>query len=245
MCKIAHWNGKELTHAAHELYTWSKCDHPGVLKVLGFAVSDDSILLVSPWMQSGSLTRYLERNCVYDRLQLCIDLATTVAYLHEKGIVHGDIKTDNIVVSDDGGILLVDFGSAALVNYFTLRFTRTSPHLSWSVRFAAPEIVLEVITTHTAKSDVYSLGMTILQILTGEPPYADKSDMGVIILLAKAVKKTPLPRSMAGGLLRNQYADSKLWELLLGCWDHDPNLRPTAMEVKQTLVDIKRMSNHV
>ncbi|CAE6441975.1 unnamed protein product [Rhizoctonia solani] len=217
-------------------------------------------------MQSGSLTRYLERNCVYDRLQLCIDLATTVAYLHEKGIVHGDIKTDNIVVSDDGGILLVDFGSAALVNYFTLRFTRTSPHLSWSVRFAAPEIVLEVITTHTAKSDVYSLGMvrwsytllfdkateiavhtpkTILQILTGEPPYADKSDMGVIILLAKAVKKTPLPRSMAGGLLRNQYADSKLWELLLGCWDHDPNLRPTAMEVKQTLVDIKRMSNHV
>ncbi|KAG8737872.1 hypothetical protein FRC11_001802, partial [Ceratobasidium sp. 423] len=61
--------GKLCKRAAHELYTWSKCDHPGVLKTLGFALSEGSILLVSPWMQNGCLTRRLMHVSLGDRLQ--------------------------------------------------------------------------------------------------------------------------------------------------------------------------------
>ncbi|KDN47928.1 hypothetical protein RSAG8_03348, partial [Rhizoctonia solani AG-8 WAC10335] len=231
---IRNWDdseciGKCRKHAAHELYTWSKCNHPGVLEVLGFALSEGSILLISPWMQNGSLTTHLMSYSTCDRLQFCIDLASTVEYLHGEGIVHGDIKGDNVILSETGGIRLGDFGSATLASYLTLCFTRTSSQLPFTFRFAAPEILHETSETHTVKSDVYSLGM---QILTGTPPYAGMSDMKALI---KALGNIPPPRPMFDGILQNQRASDSLWSLLLRCWDHDPNLRPTAREVKQVV----------
>ncbi|KDN47940.1 hypothetical protein RSAG8_03360, partial [Rhizoctonia solani AG-8 WAC10335] len=152
-------DGKHWKHAAHELYAWSKCDHPGVLKALGFALFEGFILLVSPWMQSGSLSDHLMRSKTCARLQFCLEIASTVEYLHGKGIVHGDLKADNILVSDAGHAQLVDFGSATLANYLTLCFTRTSRVLALSLRFAAPEILGGSSEHHTMESDVYALGM--------------------------------------------------------------------------------------
>ncbi|CAE6511962.1 unnamed protein product [Rhizoctonia solani] len=156
--------GKHWKHAAHELYAWSKCDHPGVLKALGFALFEGFILLVSPWMQNGSLTGYLVQSKPCARLKFCLEIASTVEYLHSNGVVHGDIKADNILVSDAGHTQLVDFGSATLASYLTLCFTRTSHVLALSLRFAAPEILdgnSGDSEQHTIKSDVYALGMPL------------------------------------------------------------------------------------
>ncbi|KAH7334695.1 kinase-like protein [Rhizoctonia solani] len=190
-------------------------------------------------MQNGSLTQHLKRNNSRGRLQFCIDLAGTVQYLHRNGIVHGDIKTDNVILSNSGDVQLVDFGSATLINYLTLHFTRTSSQLAWTVRFAAPEILLETRETHTPESDVYSLGMTILQILAGELPYARMSDVAVLV---NVIKESLPPRPTVGTIHRDRCTEDKLWELLLRCWNYNPELRPTAMEVKEALINIERES---
>ncbi|CAE6509484.1 unnamed protein product [Rhizoctonia solani] len=152
-------DGKHWKHAAHELYAWSKCDHPGILKALGFALFEGFILLVSPWMQNGALTGHLVRREPGARLQFCLEIASAVEYLHGKGIVHGDLKADNVLVSNAGRTQLVDFGSATLANYLTLCFSRTSRVLALSLRFAAPEILDGNSEQHTMESDVYALGM--------------------------------------------------------------------------------------
>ncbi|CUA66979.1 hypothetical protein RSOLAG22IIIB_02890 [Rhizoctonia solani] len=181
-------------------------------------------------MQEGSLTAHLTNYDTHDRLQFCIDLANAVEYLHSKGIVHGDIKGENIILSGNGDIQLADFGSATLISYITLGFTRTSSQLPFTFRFAAPEILLETSEAHTIKSDVYSLGMTLLQIITGKPPYGEMTEVKVLVNI---IKKIPPSRPSFGGILQNQCASDDLWSLLSRCWDHDPNVRPSAKEIKQ------------
>ncbi|CAE6511969.1 unnamed protein product [Rhizoctonia solani] len=139
---------KHCKHAAHEIYTWSKCDYPGVLKVLGFVLSEGYILLISPWIKNGSLSSHLMHNRPCDKLGICIDLAGTLEYLHKKGIVHGDIKADNVLVSDLGDVQLGDFGNATLIDF---RFTMK--------KHKAPEILDDSIQWHTTESDIYALGM--------------------------------------------------------------------------------------
>ncbi|CAE6490573.1 unnamed protein product, partial [Rhizoctonia solani] len=134
-CEELELKGKRCKHAAHKLYTWSKCDHPGILKALGFAIFKEFIVLVSPLMQNGPLTNHLVRENLCNRLKFCIDLTETVEYLHRNGIFHGDIKADNILVSDNKEVQLADFGSATLTEYHTLLFTWTSPQFACSIRF--------------------------------------------------------------------------------------------------------------
>ncbi|KAG8689636.1 hypothetical protein FRC08_010840 [Ceratobasidium sp. 394] len=83
---------KHLKHAARELHTWTKCEHPNVLKLLGLAVFRDQIGMVAPWMGNGSLPSYLSREPNTDRLLICVQISDGLAYLHQCGIVHGDIK---------------------------------------------------------------------------------------------------------------------------------------------------------
>ncbi|KAF8756462.1 kinase-like protein [Rhizoctonia solani] len=236
-----------LQHAAHELYAWSKCDHPGVMKAIGFVLYKDAILLVSPWAQNGSLARCLGNGSACDKLRShmpygcyqCIELASSLEYLHGIGIVHGDVKAENIVVSDSGSTQLVDFGSATFIHGFTLCFTRTSRSLPFSIRFTAPEILDGINDKHTVETDIYALGMTILQIATGEPPYAGKSDRTVVSNVFRSI----LPhRPNFDDMISDQAEKDKLWNLLIRCWEQDPKLRPTAAEVKNALIEIKEAS---
>ncbi|EUC57483.1 kinase domain protein, partial [Rhizoctonia solani AG-3 Rhs1AP] len=106
-------------------------------------------------MKNGSLVQYIEQNPQFDRFQPSLELASAVAYLHDVGIVHGDIKSDNVIISDDGHVQLGDFGSASLLEYASVSFTNTGFH--GTLRFMAPEILKG--EQPTKESDVYALGM--------------------------------------------------------------------------------------
>ncbi|KAH7337079.1 kinase-like domain-containing protein [Rhizoctonia solani] len=93
--------------------------------MLGFARFLGQIVLVTPWMKTGSLSQHISRGLL-SPLQTCIELAVAVEYIHASGIVHGDIKPDNVLVIDQGQVQLADFGSAMSTLATTLNFTRTS-----------------------------------------------------------------------------------------------------------------------
>ncbi|CAE6418559.1 unnamed protein product [Rhizoctonia solani] len=239
-----HWASwklqkKSLKHAAHELYAWSKCNHPSILKNLGFARFGGHILLVSPWMKNGSLVHYLDENPQSDRLKLSIELSSALAYLHSMGIIHGDIKAENVIMSDDGHSQLGDFGSAILLNYSSVDFSETG--FKGTLRFTAPELLdWEKGKKPTVQSDIYAFGMTILQIMTGKLPYADQPNHTVpneVLVKKKMPDRPSLNKNFV-----SMTAEEELWCLLTWCWDHESDSRPNMMEVKETLVGLVRFA---
>ncbi|KAF8603022.1 kinase-like protein [Ceratobasidium sp. AG-I] len=225
-------DSKPLKHTARELYTWSKCRHDNVLELLGVAQFRYRIAMVSPWMDNGALPNYLAQKPSVDRYQLCTQIASGLMYLHEMGTVHGDMKAYNVLISDDGTAKIADFGSTILKEY-TLQFTDTTTSSGVSMRWAAPEL-LEGKTLRSFEADVYALGMTLLEIVTGLVPFHDKSDPAV--MYAVGVKRThpSRPDSIPA---ETQRGDA-LWSLLLHCWNYEPEARPRAGEVLNAMKSI-------
>ncbi|QRV98024.1 Ephrin type-A receptor 4 [Ceratobasidium sp. AG-Ba] len=227
---------KILKRTAREIYAWSKCDHPSILPLYGVARIEEHLALVSPWMKHGSLGSFLRTNPSLDRLKLCLQLASALEYVHSRGVVHGDIKPDNIVVSDDNIPLLADFGNAAFIYDSTLRFTTTSSS-PFTLRYTAPEILKDE-SMHTQEADIYAYGMTAFEILTGEVPFAGKSSFATVLPVVKG--EIPHRKEF---LLDSRGLDDQLWVLLTRCWAYEPRARPSAAELNRQLALISQHTN--
>lgn len=220
---------KQLKHAARELYIWSKCQHPNVLELSGVVKFRGQIAMVSPWMEQGNLCWYISQNPHVERYSLCAQVSEGVAYLHSKGIVHGDIKGANVLVSEDGQLKLTDFGNAALREY-TIRFSSTTSAPSVSMRWTAPEVVLGEVGT-SPEADVYALGMTFLEVISGTVPYDGLSDIPVF---GKIMNKIHPVRPEEHLPSNSAQADSA-WSLMTSCWLYNAQERPKASKVRDEM----------
>ncbi|KAF8595451.1 kinase-like protein [Ceratobasidium sp. AG-I] len=212
---------KPLKNAARELHTWSKCQHPNVLKLLGLVEFRGQIGMVSLWMKNGSLPAYLIRYPDVNRCKMSIEICEGLSYLHGESITHGDLKGLNVLISDDGTPVLTEFGNAVL-QQSTLQFTTTTQKFNISIRWAAPELI-EGLGTYSFAADMYALGMTILEAMTGNVPYSYKTDHG--ISFAVVIKKE-LPRRPEDCIPTTSQHGDALWSLLTSCWAYEPEERP-------------------
>ncbi|KAG8692212.1 hypothetical protein FRC08_009934 [Ceratobasidium sp. 394] len=223
---------KSLKHAAHELYTWSRCRHRHVQPLLGLVEFQGQIGMISVWEANGSLRVYLEVHPEADRCQMSTQIAEGLSYLHESGVIHGDLKGPNILISSDGMPLLADFGNSTLQEY-TLKFTDTSTENQTTTRWAAPELIKG--GTYSAPADVYALGMTILETITCTVPYADlKAEFAV----AYAIIEKKHPERPQSYIPYNSEQGATLWLLLERCWAYEPADRPGAGQVKEMMQEI-------
>ncbi|QRV89033.1 cyclin-dependent kinase [Ceratobasidium sp. AG-Ba] len=189
--------------------------------------------MVSPWMDNGDLLSYIERNPKTDRCKLLVDISKGVTYLHKRGAIHGDIKSGNILISSEGVAKLADFGCTQ-TKWNTLSFTTTTGSPSFSVRWAAPEVVCGE-SPPSKESDVYALGMTLLEAITGKVPFHGKSD--VVVLRIVAVEKKG-PERPPAFISFNQIQADSIWEILSQAWAHRPTSRPKAKEIHHCLEEI-------
>ncbi|CAE6449214.1 unnamed protein product [Rhizoctonia solani] len=229
---------KQVRNAAHELYIWSKCKHPNILELIGVTQHRNQIAMVSPWMENGTLGWFLSKYPEADRYTLSAQITDGVAYLHGENIVHGDIKGTNVLVSKDCIPKITDFGTAALKDY-TLKFTAsaTTSKPGMSLRWTAPEI-LEETTGTTFEGDIYALGMTILETMTGEVPYYETVNESALVL---KIARQESPMRPAGKIPPKDAKADMLWSLLTSCWSYDPKNRPTATEVGKAMRNIAFM----
>ncbi|KAG8704892.1 homeodomain transcription factor ste12 [Ceratobasidium sp. 394] len=222
---------KHLKCAAREIHTWSKLRHRYISKLLGLALFRGQIAMVSPWAERGSLPIYLRKKPELNRPLLCMRIAEGLAFLHSSGVVHGDLKGANVLVSDSDEPLLVDFGNAVLYER-TLQFTLTTARNNLSPRWTAPELLKE--GPYSVEADVYALGMTILEVIIGEVPYASLKDTQVIVAVLfnqrhPKRQEEHIPTTIQGNLL---------WSTLSECWAFDPKSRPTAAQVQDMMATI-------
>ncbi|CAE6459277.1 unnamed protein product [Rhizoctonia solani] len=172
---------KYLQRAAHELYVWSKCQHPNVMELTGVSQFRGQLAMVSPWVDNGDLKWFIGRYPKVDRCALVRSLSfvkhdfgrnlklelgsvyklrmESLTFMVEEyaAQVHGDLKAANILVSQDRVVKITDFGNAALAEY-SLQFTSNAGGCSVSPRWTAPEI-LEEKTKTTVVGDIFALGM--------------------------------------------------------------------------------------
>ncbi|KDQ50029.1 hypothetical protein JAAARDRAFT_82042 [Jaapia argillacea MUCL 33604] len=230
-------NGDCLKLFRHEVKIWSRMNHPYILQFLGFTVLDGSFFcMISPWVHNGDCLRYLKLNPNADRVKLLSQTAQALHYLHSGksgwSYVHGDLKGDNVLVSEEGNALLADFGLTRHLEKLSSHSMTPSriPTLGLA-QFAAPELFLPE-TRPTARSDVYAFGCLIVQIFTGELPFPTMSDLQIMMAKIQRGQKPSRPRDPAlvvAGL------DDRLWGVVERCVDAEPLLRPTMNGVVQML----------
>ncbi|KDQ51294.1 hypothetical protein JAAARDRAFT_185349 [Jaapia argillacea MUCL 33604] len=201
--------------------------------------------MISPWASNGDCMRYLERHPETRRLPLVSLVADALRYLHsgEAGFtyIHGDLKGNNVLISDDGQALLADFGLSRYADKMQL-MSQTMSNISnhGHVHFVAPELLV-TDTRPTKESDVYAFGCLIIQIFTGDLPFANCSVVRVMHLKGTGECKPPRPESqelLAAGL------DDKMWFLVERCLDYESSLRPLIGDVSLALsdgVDIRKV----
>ncbi|QRV80226.1 Tyrosine kinase family catalytic domain protein [Ceratobasidium sp. AG-Ba] len=191
--------------------------------------------MVSPWMEHGNLVEYIREYPGVDRYELCAQVTRGVSYLHMIQLVHGDLKACNLLVSSEGTVKISDF-DRSILSGCSLGFTEATNTGGGTLRWMAPELLLyqedDTVPSKTTESDVYALGMTMLEIITGRVPYAEfRFDPAVI----RALDRNQLPKRPQE-LSTQDAQDTWMWSLLVLCWDIDPKKRPRASLV-HNLVD--------
>ncbi|KAG9082691.1 hypothetical protein FS749_006646 [Ceratobasidium sp. UAMH 11750] len=222
--------------AARELYTWSKCQHLNVLPLLGLAQVQGQIRMVSLWMENGSLPAYLAKHPGFSRCDMAMHVCNGLKYLHDTGIIHGDLKGNNVLVSSEGIPMITDFGNAVL-QQGTLQFTETVKQNGFTLRWTAPEI-LDEKEKQSKKADVYALGMTILEVITGKVPYFYIN--GIIAVMRAIAIRNEIPERPEDKIPSDSQHGDILWSLLQSCWDFQPKKRPGAAEVAEIMKGITR-----
>ncbi|HET9600007.1 MAG TPA: serine/threonine-protein kinase [Acidimicrobiales bacterium] len=157
--------------------------HPNVAPVydVGTTSSGQPYLLM-PYYEHGSLQQRITANGALseaEAVRLARTLAGTLDYVHNRGIVHRDVKPANVLLSESQEPLLADFGVARLVDGSVPMHTTGANVVTWA--YGPPEAFTG--GPPTAAWDIYSLGATVYAMLTGQPPFVDGEDVNVFTVL--------------------------------------------------------------
>ncbi|KAK6339114.1 hypothetical protein TWF696_009897 [Orbilia brochopaga] len=202
----------ELGAIMREIDLLKNLNHPHIVQYHGFVKSADSLYIILEFCENGSLHSICKNFGKFPEHlvgRYTGQVLDGLFYLHEQGVIHRDIKGANILTTKEGHIKLADFGVATRANDATVVGT---PY------WMAPEVI-ELIGATTA-SDIWSVGCTVIELLTGDPPYYDLTPMQALFRIVS--DDHPSLPDGASGAVR---------DFLMQCFQKDPNLRVSARKL--------------
>ena len=161
-----------------EIKTIAALEHPAIVPVYDVGEEDDQPYFVMRFMPGGSLSQQIEKGkfSLADSARIIERLASALAYAHRKGVVHRDLKPDNILFDSNGEPFISDFGVA--------KFDSSSTNLTGSGIIGTPAYMSPEQAQGDKvdnRSDIYGLGVIIFQMLSGQQPYRADTPMGVVL----------------------------------------------------------------
>ncbi|KAF8640337.1 hypothetical protein AX17_000009 [Amanita inopinata Kibby_2008] len=231
-----------------ELSVMEMLHHPNVVEYYGIEVHRDRVYIFEEYCQGGSLAQLLEHGRIEDEgiIQVyTMQMLEGLVYLHSKGIIHRDIKPDNILLDHLGVIKFVDFGAAKILVKNQRSIQRSRRGSEWSTysqvssmngvavmsngltgtpMYMSPEVIKNDKRGRHGSMDIWSLGCVVLEVATGKKPWSNlDNEWAIMFHIGVATQHPPLPEP-------SQLSEMGI-NFIKQCLTIDPMHRPTATEL--------------
>ncbi|GMY11148.1 serine/threonine-protein kinase STY17 [Fagus crenata] len=218
-------NTEMLREFSQEVYILRKVRHKNVVQFIGACTQPPNLCIVTEFMSRGSVYDFLHKQRgafkLPSLLKVSIDVSKGMNYLHQNNIIHRDLKTANLLMDENEVVKVADFGVARVQTQSGVMTAETGTY-----RWMAPEVIEHKAYDH--KADVFSFGIVLWELLTGELPYSHLTPLQAAVgVVQKGIRPT---------IPKNTYP--RLTELLERCWQQDAAQRPDFSEITEILQHI-------
>ncbi len=197
--------------------------HQWIIEMFSLGTDRGTPYLVAEWFSAPNMKQRL--NAGMEKISYMLPKvversAEALGYLHKMGWVHRDVKPDNFLVSDEGGVKLIDFALARKQKSRLVRFFSRGNKVQGTRSYMAPEQIRG--KAQDPRSDVYSFGCVLHELLAGKPPFTGVSSNE---LLMKHLRVPPPPLEAFNSNVTAEFA-----QLVRRCMSKNPAARPSSME---------------
>lgn len=222
MMDLDHFERNQIDELRKEIQVMTLCKHSNLLKIYASFVHDSKLWIVTPYLSGGSCLDImktgfrdgLEESVIATILQQAL---LGLKYLHRNGHIHRDVKAGNLLMDSDGTVQLADFGvSSSLMEDIERKGIRKT--FVGTPCWMAPE-VMEMSRGYDVKADIWSFGITALELAYGHAPFAKYPPMKVIYLTLSSA-----PPTLERKRCRNKYSKT-FKEMIDQCLQRDPSKR--------------------
>jgi hypothetical protein len=219
--KMLNQNGqKYLKNFTDEVSIAVKLNHPRIVKTYGASLEGQRYAMVMEFMAHGNLYNLLHSSATLRwtlRYRMAIEITAGLIFLHERNVIHGDLKSLNILLDDEDHAKLSDFGISKEKGGDGAGKTLIGPHGGGSTRWMAPEVFKS--NSNSIKADVYSYAIVLWELCSRRLPHEKISDYEVPGQVINGLRD-PIPE-----------APPKMAESIRKCWLDRAESRPTLREV--------------
>ncbi|GMF36501.1 unnamed protein product [Phytophthora fragariaefolia] len=224
---------KHVQSFAEEIELSASLVHPNIVEFIGVAWNSlNNLVMVIEYVPMGSLRKYLKKNAdllswARDKIHMAVGIARALKYLHghNPSLIHRDVKSNNILLTDKLEPKLIDFGVSRGTVENTMTAGVGTPY--WT----APEILEG--KRYTEQADIYSFGVVLSELDTGRVPYSEAVTKGGTKLKAVQVLQHVLAGTMAPTFAED--CPPRIRRIGSACLAHEPSSRPTARQLVQEL----------
>ncbi|KAH8508161.1 hypothetical protein H0E87_010329 [Populus deltoides] len=216
-----------LREFSQEVYIMRKVRHKNVVQLIGACTRSPNLCIVTEFMAKGSLYNFLHKQKGVFKLpsliKVAIDVSKGMNYLHQNNIIHRDLKTANLLMDENEVVKVADFGVARVQTQSGVMTAETGTY-----RWMAPEVIEH--KPYDYKADVFSFGIVMWELLTGELPYSYLTPLQAAVGVVQKGLRPTIPK----------HTYPKLAELLERCWQRDPTQRPNFSQIIDILQQIAK-----